>query len=672
MNLKFTSAISLILITINSALSQTFWKPYGNPVDSLAINTALLYDTSVSGLFVATANKGIYCSKDGGLSFRNILSLPKDQPVISLFQLHNGDILGGGNGKVYRSKDHGEKWEEIPVPLPDVYLFAEDHQGNIFISASPESGSDKGIMRSSDGGNTWGQLNNGLSAGHIGSLISDAQGNVFCGLIDDTENGLFLYNATTESWNAVKINIESGPSHYVLRSVNILSMAIHHDSLYLSVNAVASNFVVSGIIKNSIARVLIEKEWNREISRDNDHFETTVHNLMITDRGNRHASLPTTGPVIIFNKMFHQQKWANIKQGIDAKIRGLGFYCALPDGAVLLSASSNKIYITKEGVPGRNVQTIDFVKPAPIHLYEETDLKATVSSGEVPVFTVGANAGIINGSRYWAGNTGRITIKALAWATDRYYYAEELQYIDIAKARNKIEIETLPVLTDTMKGSPIRAKASSGEKVEIQILSGPANLVGDSIVPAGPGKLTLCFSEKGNNTYETADTITSTFCIYPRKPVISVSSTTGRTLLSSSSSIGNQWYAGGQPGSNDTSQTFIPSGNISYSVKVTIDGCASEMSQPIVITAVPNPPIQNQVRVYPSLFKDEIRIDNIPSSSAEIKVSVISFSGKLIFQKSFASSSGIQLNTSNFLAGTYIVIILSGKYRIEQKVIKIV
>ena len=500
----------------------------------------------------------------------------------------------------------------------------EDKKGNVWICSSQDFIGGEGIRRSADGGLTWQAFNKGLPNGYTGSLMADEKGNVFCGMMNDAEDGLYWYNESIDAWQAVPIQVQLGTMTYKLRSV-----------------------------------------------REGIPFTPVVRNLLLTPQGNIHASIPTTGATVLYNKMFYHDSWVNYRDGVAPRTYGLAFFCAMPDGAVIMGNPSNRFYITREGVPGRIPQTIRFDKIGTMHLYDTVTIHATASSGSTIVYAAEPLGGsLVTGNRLWAGNTGVITARAIAPATTDYYYAEERQTVQVRKARNHIQVEALPALIDTSTAVHIKASASSGEKVMIEILSGPAVLNGDVLTATGAGKLVLRFKETGNNSYLPADTTTAAFCIFPQRPVISIVSGASGVMLRSSSTIGNQWYADGNPVNHHTADTLKPSGNGNFTVKVTVDGCASELSAPVVVTPVNEVPAAHPIRIYPGLFSNELHIDHIPAAFTQFTVDIYAVNGTLVLKKTYSAVSQVRLDTKHLPAGVYVVTIRSGKAQVQQKLIR--
>jgi IPT/TIG domain-containing protein/carboxypeptidase family protein/PKD domain-containing protein len=80
----------------------------------------------------------------------------------------------------------------------------------------------------------------------------------------------------------------------------------------------------------------------------------------------------------------------------------------------------------------------------------------------------------------------------------------------------------------------------------------------------------------------------------PAKPVITPGGPAtfcagGSVTLSSNSAAGNQWYVNGNPITGGTNQSFVAAASGSYTAVVTSLGCASNASDPIVVTVNPLP-----------------------------------------------------------------------------------
>ncbi|GHN00545.1 hypothetical protein WSM22_20340 [Cytophagales bacterium WSM2-2] len=160
----------------------------------------------------------------------------------------------------------------------------------------------------------------------------------------------------------------------------------------------------------------------------------------------------------------------------------------------------------------------------------------------------------------------------------------------------------------------LSATSSSGLRIQYSSPSNKVSLAGQQVSILKAGSVTIKADQPGDSIYEPAPTITQTFCVRPKKPVITVllGESALNSLLGSSSFSGNQWYFNGSRIDGATSQTIVASEIGVYQVKVIIDGCESETSaeQTIrTVTELLQEKLPNELLVYP-----------VPSSTGRITV----------------------------------------------------
>ena len=638
--------------------AQMFWKPYGVPTDALSLHSSVLHSKATGKLYVTTWNMGIFSSPDQGQTWDHVLQLPKEEPVLNITELKNGMLVGGGKGKIYRSKD-GDKWEEIVVPISYVKQITEDKNGNIYICSTLAEGIDEGIFKSEDLGNTWQPLNEGLSSKFVYNLFVDANGNLLCSLSDNYPDCLFIYDEGNKQWKALKIYLTFPDGRYRVDNPVIKAITGTKDSLYISFIGVIGKVGIQGVIKNSISGVINETDWIQEMANPSTPLTSIVDQLLITKEGNMFGSVDIPAPVLLYNKMHYLANWSSIKEGIDPRVAGLAVFCELPDGSVVLSASNNQLYITHEGVPGRKTQQISFDKVAQLRLYDETVLKAR-SSSNIPVSFKSSSSSLaqITGNQLRAVGLGRVGIKAYTPATDEYYYAEAIQSVSISKAANTIEVAPVSSLPEASTGIELKAVATSGEAVEINVISGAAHLTGNHLVPDGAGPVVLRFTEPGNGSYAQADTVFIQICVNPNKPTLTVQSNTGQTVLVSGSNKGNNWFLNDHLIKTGDDSILRPTDVGIYQVQVNIGGCISEMSESIVITTIDNGTEDRRLKVYPIPFRDEIFIENHDQLMSNAIITLFNIGGQEMWKQ--ASIQGLtRIYTGNFSPGVYFITIKS-------------
>jgi len=112
----------------------------------------------------------------------------------------NNDIVVGTKGGIYLSTNHGQNWRAVNNGLTcrDVWAITEHVSGDLF--AATNGG---GVYRSQNSGVTWVQTNNGLTNKSVGSLAICQQAQLFVG----TTSGVFCSSDNGASWTKVQGNL---------------------------------------------------------------------------------------------------------------------------------------------------------------------------------------------------------------------------------------------------------------------------------------------------------------------------------------------------------------------------------------------------------------------------------------------------------------------------------
>lgn len=178
-----------------------------------------------------THGDGVYRSDDSGMSWRH-MGLSETRHI-SRIRIHPQDpntvfvsALGRAFGKnsergVYRSTDGGETWDQILFRSNEAGagdLCIDPHRPQVLFAALWQvirkpwtvrsGGPDSGIFRSFDGGSTWKELTDhpGLPAGPIGRVgitVSPARTGRVWALIEAKDGGLFRSDNDGETWQMV-------------------------------------------------------------------------------------------------------------------------------------------------------------------------------------------------------------------------------------------------------------------------------------------------------------------------------------------------------------------------------------------------------------------------------------------------------------------------------------
>ena len=149
-----------------------------NPENSNEIYVAVL-----GALWSDSNERGVYKSNDGGETWENILFLNNSTGCADLaMDPSNPKILyasmwefrrtawsfnsGGDNSALYKSTDGGENWNKIHNGFPEGKLgrlaigVSKSNPNTLYTVIESEKNEDKGLYKSTDGGENWEQKNN--------------------------------------------------------------------------------------------------------------------------------------------------------------------------------------------------------------------------------------------------------------------------------------------------------------------------------------------------------------------------------------------------------------------------------------------------------------------------------------------------------------------------------
>ena len=236
--------------TVNAG---TTWTPIFDKQTSYSIGTVTIDPNDPNTIWVGTGEDvggrhvgygdGVYRSDDGGKTWKN-MGLT-DSQHISRILVHpeNSDTVWvtaqgplwnkGGDRGLYKTTDGGNTWkktlgddawvgatEVVMDPRDPNILYAATWQRHRTVAAYIGGGPGTGLYRSNDGGDTWTQLTNGLpksSMGKIGLAISPHNPDVLYAAIelDRRTGGLYRSDNSGSSWKKQSNTITGGTGpHY--------------------------------------------------------------------------------------------------------------------------------------------------------------------------------------------------------------------------------------------------------------------------------------------------------------------------------------------------------------------------------------------------------------------------------------------------------------------------
>ncbi len=253
-------AIILILVLISESNAEDFWLktkgPYGAKISKIAV------DSSNGFLYLATKSDGVYKSTNNGQSWNSIndvsnmpahasvnsiavgstgtlyaatdsLGIVKkisnqswskktitNNPIIyTIYILSNGDILAGTNiSAIAKSTNDGNNWNLNTSGLStviDIFGIVQAQNGLIFI------GTDKGIYKSSNGGQDWSTSDN--APGKVNCFCRSTDGLV---LMAGSDKGIYASTNNGTTWNSQNTGLPA--------NTKVISLAYHKDGYFIA------------------------------------------------------------------------------------------------------------------------------------------------------------------------------------------------------------------------------------------------------------------------------------------------------------------------------------------------------------------------------------------------------------------------------------------------------
>jgi len=229
----------------------TTFSPIFDNYGAYSVGCVTLAPTNVNTVWIGTGENnnqrsvaygdGVYKSVDGGKSFKNMGLKSSEHIGKIIVHPTNEDIIWvaaygplwskGGERGVYKSINGGETWKktlkisehtgiaEIAIdPKNPMTLYASAHQRRrrewTYIGGGPESG----LYKSSDGGETWREINSGLPTGEMGRIgiaVSPVNTDYLYAIIEarGDKSGFFRSTNRGESWSKMS-NYKTSGNYY--------------------------------------------------------------------------------------------------------------------------------------------------------------------------------------------------------------------------------------------------------------------------------------------------------------------------------------------------------------------------------------------------------------------------------------------------------------------------
>jgi len=228
-------------------------------------------------------------------------------------------------------------------------------------------------------------------------------------------------------------------------------------------------------------------------------------------------------------------------------------------------------------------------------------------------------------------------------------------------------VETIGTFTlnaASSSGLPVTFSTSSNSKISI---------TGNVVTVAGAGSVTITATQGGNNVYRAAAPISKTICILPKKPSISATGLDSENvILASSSTSSNFWYRNNIALPGATNNTYTVDGKGLYTVKVIVDGCASEFSDPyaIIITDVIDSEHAIKLSLHPNPASQELKITISGVKQDETSDMIVYDLAGRVMSKEIMKGNESLLSIDKYPSGNYLIQITNKSFLLNTRFIK--
>jgi photosystem II stability/assembly factor-like uncharacterized protein len=188
---------------------------------------SVVFFTPKADILAATHGGGVLRSRDRGRTWRFV---GLSRTVHSFVSTSNGALLAGTENGIFRSVDEGESWIERSIGLTAfrIYCLAVAMDGTVY------AGTWEGQMfRSTDEGDRWRPMAEPRGGNPVHALVALKNGDVFAG----SDAGLSRWSRSSQSWQPIPLPTRRGTSFVralVQDNANVIFAGTEGDGVFAS------------------------------------------------------------------------------------------------------------------------------------------------------------------------------------------------------------------------------------------------------------------------------------------------------------------------------------------------------------------------------------------------------------------------------------------------------
>lgn len=272
--------ISIIITTLTGfayGQQNNYWQQTEiTPTQNIGLGNTCIA-SNANALFVGTMKQGVFRSSNKGKSWENVLPL-SDTIITKVVTNQQGKILVIATTNLYISEDNGDTWQKKSIPaqyfLTDLELFPDGTilvSSHVIVDVTDEEYDyfGDGILKSTDNGDTWQAINNGIGFNKAISNIARSAAGILVASMPSTaanRGGLYYSNNNGDSWQLMNKPVYKGVRYDQTVSPSSIYEIFclefdRNDNLYFSYEGVYHNTFLSGGMVSPIANVLKDSLW---------------------------------------------------------------------------------------------------------------------------------------------------------------------------------------------------------------------------------------------------------------------------------------------------------------------------------------------------------------------------------------------------------------------------
>ncbi|MBM3177063.1 MAG: T9SS type A sorting domain-containing protein [Bacteroidetes bacterium] len=224
---------------------------------------------------------------------------------------------------------------------------------------------------------------------------------------------------------------------------------------------------------------------------------------------------------------------------------------------------------------------------------------------------------------------------------------------------------------ETVGSFDLNGKSTSGLSLTYSTVDGDKiSISGNKVTILKPGQVTIQANQGGSEIFKEAASVSQTFCINPKKPVITATGLEGtNVVLKSDYASSIEWYRNSNPLTGENKQEFSPTLEGNYQVAYSVGTCKTFSDVfPVIVTALMKDS-PDHLTLYPNPATEWVTL-RLPTAwcGGSVALEIFKMTGEKVLSRTHFSDAPIDV--SMLSKGGYILRVRKDKAWLESRLIK--